>query len=115
MSRRSAARPDSARSADDNRRVFAERWRGRIPTDAAERWSSAGYDVAVDRATGRLLVQGAFGEPGIDEAYVAAELACELASMAGWLDLDRGVEVMSRGDLAGALTVASTAVSSRGG
>ena len=76
----------------------------------------ARVDLKADRATGRLLVQGAFGEPGIDEAYVAAELACELASMAGWLDLDRGVEVMPRGDLAGALRRRRRrAVSSRGG
>ena len=72
----------------------------------------ARVDLKADRATGRLLVQGAFGEPGIDEAYVASELAAELVSMAGWLGLDRGVEVMGRGDLAGALGVSS---GSRGG
>ncbi|NND76018.1 MAG: winged helix-turn-helix domain-containing protein [Ilumatobacter sp.] len=60
-------------------------------------------DLKADRAAGRLLVQGAYGEPGIDEREVAAELAAELRSMAGWLDLDAGVTVEDRGDLAGAL------------
>jgi hypothetical protein len=72
----------------------------------------ARVDLKADRATGRLLVQGEFGEPGIDEGFVADELASELASMAGWLGLERGVEVMGRGDLAGALGVSS---GSRGG
>jgi uncharacterized protein len=67
----------------------------------------ARVDLKADRATGRLLVQGAFGEPGVDEGYVADELASELASMAAWLGLERGVEVMGRGDLAGALAVSS--------
>jgi uncharacterized protein len=70
----------------------------------------ARVDLKADRATGRLLVQSAWGEPGIDETRVAAELADELTSMAGWLGLDRGIEVMPRGDLAAAL---AGAVSSR--
>jgi len=67
----------------------------------------ARVDLKADRADGRLLVQGAFGEPGIDERYVAGELASELAAMADWLGLERGVEVMGRGDLAAALAVSS--------
>ena len=66
----------------------------------------ARVDLKADRATGRLLVQGAFGEPGIDEAEVARELAAELVEMALWLGLDAGVEVVERGDLAHALRVA---------
>ena len=63
----------------------------------------ARVDLKSDRKNGRLLVQGAFGEPGIDEAYVAAELREELESMAGWLGLDRGVVVADHGDLSVAL------------
>jgi uncharacterized protein YcaQ len=66
----------------------------------------ARVDLKADRTARRLLVQGAFGEPGIDEAEVAAELAAELASMAGWLGLDAGVDVVGRGDLAPALRAA---------
>jgi len=62
----------------------------------------ARVDLKADRGTGQLLVQSAFGEPGIDEERVAVELAAELASMAGWLGLER-VEVVRRGDLADAL------------
>jgi uncharacterized protein YcaQ len=69
----------------------------------------ARVDLKADRAAGRLLVQSAFGEPGIDAAHVAAELAAELASMASWLGLD-DVAVMPRGDLAAPL---AAAVSSR--
>jgi uncharacterized protein YcaQ len=60
----------------------------------------ARVDLKADRATGRLLVQSAYGEPGIEEGYVARELAAELALMADWLGLDAGIEVMPRGDLA---------------
>ncbi len=59
-------------------------------------------DLKADRASGRLLVQSAFGEPGIDEGYVAEELAEELRLMAGWLELD-AIDVADRGDLAPAL------------
>ncbi len=64
----------------------------------------ARIDLKADRATGRLLVQGVFGEPGIDEAYVAEELAAELVEMAGWLALSEGIVVAPHGDLAPALT-----------
>jgi uncharacterized protein len=67
----------------------------------------ARVDLKADRATGRLLVQGAFGEPGIDERYVADELGAELSTMAGWLGLEAGVEVTGRGDLAAALALSS--------
>ncbi len=60
-------------------------------------------DLKADRKAGRLLVQGAFGEPGIDEAYVSSELRAELDLMATWLGLEAGVEVMANGDLAPAL------------
>jgi uncharacterized protein YcaQ len=63
----------------------------------------ARVDLKADRTAGRLLVQSADGEPGIDEADVAAELAEELASLAGWLGLDAGIVVAGRGDLAPAL------------
>jgi uncharacterized protein len=63
----------------------------------------ARVDLKADRGNRRLLVQHAFGEAGIDERHVASELAAELASMARWLGLDAGIEVMPRGDLAPAL------------
>jgi len=65
----------------------------------------ARVDLKAERATGVLLVRGAYAEPGVPEGLVAEELAEELASMAGWLGLDR-VEVEPRGDLAPALKAA---------
>jgi uncharacterized protein YcaQ len=59
-------------------------------------------DLKSDRQSGSLLVQGAFAEPGVDTAHVAAELAAELRLTAGWLGLD-DVVVRRRGDLAPAL------------
>lgn len=60
-------------------------------------------DLKADRATGRLLVQAAWSEPGVDPLEVAAELAAELASMAAWLGLERGVESTGAGDLSPSL------------
>jgi len=66
-------------------------------------------DLKSDRAEGRLLVRGAYGEPGIDEVEVASEMAAELVEMATWLGLDHGVDVAGRGDLAPALASAVSA------
>ncbi len=62
----------------------------------------ARVDLKADRAERTLLVQSAWGEPGITEAEVAHELAEELAAMAGWLGLER-VRVVGPGDLSRAL------------
>jgi uncharacterized protein YcaQ len=59
-------------------------------------------DLKADRQASALLVQAAWGELGIDEAEVAAELAEELALMAAWLELER-VVVKPVGDLSPAL------------
>lgn len=66
----------------------------------------ARVDLKSDRTHGRLIVQGTFGEDGIDESYVASELRDELEMMAAWLGLDAGVEVVANGDLAPALVAA---------
>ena len=63
----------------------------------------ARVDLKADRAARTLLVQSAWGEPGIPEADVAGELADELRLLAGWLELER-VEVVGRGDLSPALS-----------
>ncbi|ANI39442.1 winged helix-turn-helix domain-containing protein [Mycolicibacterium vaccae] len=62
-------------------------------------------DLKADRTAGALQVLGAFTEDGRDPAYVAAELAAELKSMAGWLGLT-DVTVGERGDLAPRLRTA---------
>lgn len=62
----------------------------------------ARVDLKADRAEGALLVQAAWREPGVDDVEVAHELAAELATMAGWLDLAR-IVVVGPGDLSPAL------------
>jgi uncharacterized protein YcaQ len=59
-------------------------------------------DLKADRAAGALQVIGAFAEPGQQHRRVAAALATELRSMAGWLGLGE-VRVGECGDLASAL------------
>ncbi|MGV9676822.1 winged helix-turn-helix domain-containing protein [Nocardia sp. NPDC003482] len=62
----------------------------------------ARVDLRAERGTGRLLVPGAFAEPGWDSPYVTSELARALRELAAWLELDT-VEIGARGDLAGPL------------
>jgi uncharacterized protein len=62
----------------------------------------ARVDLRADRASRRLLVHAAYAEKDIDPGAVAAALASELRTMAGWLDLD-SVSVEPRGNLAGQL------------
>ncbi len=69
----------------------------------------ARVDLRAERASGRLLVPGAFAEPGWNSPYVTAELARALRDMADWLELDT-VEVGERGDLADALRHAAVTV-----
>ncbi|WP_129669802.1 winged helix-turn-helix domain-containing protein [Phytoactinopolyspora endophytica] len=59
-------------------------------------------DLKADRGSRKLLVQGAFHEPGQDATHVAAELAEELHRMRTWLELDT-IEVSERGNLAATL------------
>jgi len=61
----------------------------------------ARVDLKADRATGALLVQSAYAEPGAPSS-TAEELAAELARLAGWLGLEQ-VVVAPRGDLARSL------------
>lgn len=63
----------------------------------------ARVDLKADRANRVLLAQSTWGEPGIHEAEVAAELGAELSEMALWLGLTNGVVVNKKGDLASAL------------
>ena len=96
-------------------RIFGFRYRIEIYTPAPRR--QYGYyvlpfllgeelvgrvDLKADRANRALLVQSAWGEPGVTNGHVAEELLAELQSMATWLALER-VVVTDRGDLAPAL------------
>lgn len=70
-------------------------------------------DLRAERAKGRLLVPGAFAEPGHDRRQVARSLAGALREMADWLELD-DVVIGDRGDLAAELAAQlSPAVPSR--
>jgi uncharacterized protein len=100
-------------------RLFGFHYRIEIYTPAAKRqygyyvWPLlmdghlvARVDLKSDRATNSLRVVGAFGEPDVQRARVAAALAGELESMASWLGLG-GFSVSGRGDLAGELRAAA--------
>ena len=67
-------------------------------------------DLKADRADGVLRVQGAYAELGVPLAEVGRELAEELHSMAGWLELDV-VATTDRGELAPELARAGVAQS----
>jgi uncharacterized protein len=69
----------------------------------------ARVDLKSDRQNSQLLVQSAWGEPGIHEAHVASELLAELTDMAHWLGLESGVNIQKNGDLATALLRATAA------
>jgi uncharacterized protein YcaQ len=60
-------------------------------------------DLKADRRNGALLVLASFAEPDAP-SETAAELAAELAQLAGWLDLN-DIVVHQRGDLAPELAV----------
>ena len=66
----------------------------------------ARVDLKADRHAGRLMVNGAFAESGVDKKHVASELADELVLMARWLGLD-SVHVGTRGDLSSLVKRAS--------
>ena len=69
----------------------------------------ARVDLKSDRVSGRLRVQGAFGERGVDAHVVADRLAGELSEMALWLGLDE-VHVGRRGNFAAAVSGAVAAM-----
>jgi uncharacterized protein len=65
----------------------------------------ARVDLKADRSRGVLLVNASWIEPEQDRDHVATELRAELEVMAEWLGLS-AVQILPRGDLAGALTAA---------
>lgn len=102
---------------DRTQRIFDFNYRLEIYTPAAKRRYGyyvlpfllgdrlvARVDLKSERKAEVLLVQSAFGEPGIDVEHVARELSIELRDVAGWLALKR-VEVVPRGDLAEPLAI----------
>lgn len=66
-------------------------------------------DLKADRAAGRLVVPGAFAEPGERVEAVAEALAPELTRLAAWLGLHDGVVVDHNGALARRLAGAGLA------
>ncbi|MEY4338664.1 MAG: hypothetical protein RLZ14_514 [Actinomycetota bacterium] len=97
---------------DRTERLFGFHYRIEIYTPAPKRvygyyvlpvlWGDSlvgRLDMKADRAAGVLRVPGAFAEPGVPHAEVAADVADELLRMAEWLGLG-AVEVGDRGDLA---------------
>ena len=96
-------------------RLFGVRYRIGIYTPAAQREHGyyvfllligdrigARLDLKSDRSGGRLLVQSAWSEPGVDPGTAAPAAAQELNRMASWLGLP-AIAVADRGDLAGAV------------
>jgi uncharacterized protein YcaQ len=65
---------------------------------------AARVDLRADRAGGRLLVPGAFAEPGRRTVAVAGALKQALRELADWLELDT-IEIGERGDLTDLLTM----------
>jgi uncharacterized protein YcaQ len=62
----------------------------------------ARVDLKADRQAGLLRVQSAWAEPGVDQPFVAAQLAEQLTELSSWLNLG-DVVVGDAGDLAPAL------------
>jgi len=58
----------------------------------------ARVDLKTDRKSGRLLVKGAWAEPGVDRVRVGRELVAELEETAAWLGVS-DVEIFPNGDL----------------
>jgi uncharacterized protein len=63
----------------------------------------ARVDLKADRRDAKLLVRGAFAEPGVDRPHVARALAEELCELGAWLGVPE-VVVSPNGDLADALS-----------
>lgn len=104
---------------DRTERLFGTRVRLEIYTPAHKRTHgyyvlpfledeaiTARVDLKSDRKAGTLLVQAAWREPDATPE-TAGRLAAELRRMAGWLGLE-GVEVAGKGDLAEALSQATS-------